>query len=677
MTSDHRRMMFELQTINDVADRIAHSLELDDVLAGAMDRLMAALNVQAIAVRLKDEATGAFELAALLGETTIRSMWTVNGGAHPRPSEQVIATGRSVVIDDLGQHLPRDEADGLPVRSTIAVPMIVADELVGTLSVCDAAPRRFDAAHERLLSTIAGQIGVAVQNARLHAAVRRAKREWEQTFDAIGDPIGVFDATGRLLRGNGALAHHLRRDLTELPGLTCREVGFCGGGCPACAVGQATAAPGEVEITHPGGQIFCVTTFPMGTGSAGAAVVQLAKNVTEERVGARRLQVMSNEVASANRQVMAALVKLKNTQAQLLQAEKLSAIGQLVAGVAHELNNPLTSVIGYAQLLEEDLARGDAPASTPEAVAADLRRIIEEAERAARIVRNLLGFARRQAASRTLHHAQDLFEGVLALREFALRSSGVSLEREFATELPPIMVDGNQLQQALLNLVLNSEQAMRGGPLRRLRVGARFVEDAAAVELFVGDTGHGITAAALPRIFDPFFTTRDVGEGTGLGLSICYGIVRDHGGDLVVESREGEGTTLTLRLPARVESEPVGARILVAHGEGAEHEAIAAALDAWGYQVTMVASSAAALDQYRAGRCQALLVDTRIIAGDRAGWQSARDADAAATPLIMLGRSDDVRVGNFGVAEAAAMLTPPFQLRGLRSAMRAVFQESA
>ncbi|MEX2663827.1 MAG: ATP-binding protein, partial [Vicinamibacterales bacterium] len=178
------------------------------------------------------------------------------------------------------------------------------------------------------------------------------------------------------------------------------------------------------------------------------------------------------------------------------------------------------------------------------------------------------------------------------------------------------------------------------------------------------------------RIFDPFFTTRDVGTGTGLGLSICYGIVRDHGGEIVVASREGAGTTFTLRLPARVESDPFAARVLVAHGEGAEHETVAAALDAWGYQVTLVGSSAAALDQYAAGRFQALLIDSGIIAGDRAGWRAARDGDAARTPLIMLGRGEDVRVENFGVSEAAALLTPPFELRGLRSAIRAVLKES-
>src|SRR4029453_1867004 len=125
----------------------------------------------------------------------------------------------------------------------------------------------------------------------------------------------------------------------------------------------------------------------------------------------------------------------------------------------------------------------------------------------------------------------DLFSRVTALRSYELRLNGIELVSDFQAGLPKVVADGSQLQQALLNLVLNAEQAMRGRPSKRLHVGARFDENAGAVELFVKDTGHGIDRANLSRIFDPFFTTRDVGEGTGLGLSICYGIVRDHGGE--------------------------------------------------------------------------------------------------------------------------------------------------
>jgi two-component system NtrC family sensor kinase len=551
---------------------------------------------------------------------------------------------------------------------------MAGEELLGTLSVVAETPHRFHVADQRLVAIVAGHIGVAVQSTRLHDSLGRGKREWEQTFDAISDPIAVFDSRGGLLRGNTALAEHLGRRVTQLRGATCAQIGFCTAEGPGCAITRALANDGSrTQVTLPDGQIFSVTTFPVGGGRDGASVVQVAKNVTDDIRVAQRMQQMSDELALANARSMAALERLKATQAQLLQAEKLSAIGQLVAGVAHELNNPLTSVIGFAQLLEEEMQHADAIRPAAE-LAQDLRRIAEESERAARIVRNLLAFARRQAAARAPQDVADLFSRVLALRSYELRLNGIELVTEFQPALPPVIADGSQIQQALLNLVLNAEQAMRGLRVKRLRVGTRYDEPSAAIELFINDTGHGIEGTNLSRIFDPFFTTRDVGEGTGLGLSICYGIVRDHGGQISADSTIASGTTFSLLLPARVAHSDTGT-VLVAHAEQGERDYIAAALGGWGHEVVTAGSSADALAICRDTALAAAFVDRSLIAGDLATWRAAR-AGVPQIPLVLISMSaDDGEVERFGREQAVAGLAPPFQLRAIRAAVRAVSKE--
>jgi two-component system NtrC family sensor kinase len=669
---DRRRLVWELQTINDVADGIARSLELDDMLPGALERVVRAFDAVAGSVRLKDETTGAFVSRAFVGPPALQAIWAACG--IRRPSDCVIEHGAAFVVEDLATVAGPAAATPLPLRSALSVPIIRGGELLGTLTIGSAVPRRFAAEDERLVATIAGQVGVAVANARLLDVVLRGKREWERTFDALADAVAVYDARGRLLRGNQALARMLGRPVTDLPGATCRDLGLCGGGCPACAVTRALEGEtSHAEQTTAAGQIYAVMTFPVSAGGDGAAVVQVAKNVTEEIRSARQLRQLSEELSIANERSTRALVQLKSTQAQLLQAEKLSAIGQLVAGVAHELNNPLTSIIGYAQLLQEELT-GAGAVRDPAALTADLRRIAEESERAARIVRNLLAFARRQTAARAPHDLADLFSRVLALRAYEFRLNGIVLETAFQPDLPTVVADGSQIQQALLNLVLNAEQAMRGRTVRRLCVGARLHAPAGAVELFVEDTGHGIDRGNLSRIFDPLFTTRDVGEGTGLGLSICYGIVRDHGGQIVVESHVNVGTTFRLLLPARHEKRGAG-DILVAHPDEAERAFVIAALQGWGYGVAAAATAGEALARCARPGVVAMLVDGRLLAADLEGWRAARAAGGR-LPLVLLSlAADDAAAERCGRAQADATLAPPIELPALWSAVRTVSGE--
>ena len=199
-TAADRRRVWELQIVNEIAEVIARSLELEDVLTGALEKLLPALDAAGGSIRLLNEVTGEYETKAEVGPADVAAVFQGIAGS----TERVIATRCPSVIDDLAADAPAELEEPLPVRSTISVPMLVKDELVGTLSVAAADPYRFERDDEHLLGIIAGQIGVAVQNARLHDVVRRGKQEWEHTFDAISDAIAVFDSRGRLLRGNSA-----------------------------------------------------------------------------------------------------------------------------------------------------------------------------------------------------------------------------------------------------------------------------------------------------------------------------------------------------------------------------------------------------------------------------------------------------------------------------------------
>jgi two-component system NtrC family sensor kinase len=660
----NRRLLWEQQLINDVGEELRHFLEPDELVERVLQRLMRGMNVDCGAARLLNRATGEYDIRVVSGPEAVRRQWATFTAGSPRPSDHVLTTRAPFRIADLSEMLAPAIAAQLPVSSALSVPMFAGEDLIGVLSLASPDPGRFSSDDERVVSVIANQAAVSIQNARLHTFIRAAKQEWEATFDAISDPIAVFDRQGQLLRGNQALAAALGLPVTALRGLTCDTVGLCGGQFPECAVGHAAgSACVHGEVTRPGERIYNVTTCPVQEAPGGAAIVQIAKDVTLEIQNARRVRQMSDEIAATNARLLATVERLKTTQAQLLQAEKLSAIGQLVAGVAHELNNPLTSVIGYAQLLLEEVREAEeAAAPAPCGRSHDLRRIAEESERAAKIVRNLLAFARRQSAARAEQDVVDLMTRVLSLRAYEFRLNAIEVQSQFESALPAVLGDSGQLQQALLNLLLNAEQAMRARSVRRISVGARRVPDADAVELVIADTGHGIPEENLRRIFDPFFTTREVGEGTGLGLSICYGIVRDHGGQISVESRVGQGTTFKVLLPARTKDERL--RVLVAHRDPTERDYVAAALGGWGHTVTAAESAEDARTRVAAGAADVALIDQAFIAADPAAWDDAFAARRGHAVLILMSEA----AGTEGVA-------PPFELAALRGALRGISKE--
>ena len=232
---------------------------------------------------------------------------------------------------------------------------------------------------------------------------------------------------------------------------------------------------------------------------------------------------------------------------RLVQSEKLAALGQFVAGIAHELNNPLQGVLGHLELLR-------ATGAFPKDLRRDMQRIYREADRAAKIVRNLLVFAgsRRLVRKRTSINAT--LSRVLALRAPALRASNIEVVRQHEEGLPRVKGDPLLLQQALLNIVLNAEQAIgaAGGRIETLTC-MRPPNGGEHVVVEIRDTGPGIPSTVMPHLFEPFYTTKEVGKGTGLGLAITYGIIQEHGGQIAAANHPDGGAVFTVQLPVEPE----------------------------------------------------------------------------------------------------------------------------
>jgi two-component system NtrC family sensor kinase len=252
-------------------------------------------------------------------------------------------------------------------------------------------------------------------------------------------------------------------------------------------------------------------------------------------------QMMENLTAS-HTEIQETMKTLKDTQEQLIQTEKLSAMGEFVAGVAHELNNPLTGVIGFSQMLHES--------GIDERQQTYLDRVIGSAERCRKIVQSLLTFSRRHRPERKSVHIHELLESALEILKYELLTSNIEVVTDFCAEIPPIPADPHQIQQVFLNILNNAKQAIeQSGTKGTIHISILLVNN--CIRIRFQDTGPGISPQDLKNIFNPFFTTKRVGEGTGLGLSLSYGIIREHGGSITAESQSGSGAIFTVDLPVR------------------------------------------------------------------------------------------------------------------------------
>ena len=594
-----RRRAERLAVVNRIARIASTTLHLDDLVEIVYQEIAQVFQADAFFIALYDPETNELDFHLRVDE-----------GVREPPERRPLGTGLTAfVVTEKKPLLIRDfekERDHLPPvklwgtmkipSSWLGVPMLSGDQVVGVISVQAYRPNAYGEEERLLLSTIADQVAVAVQRACLFQQVQESEARYRDLFENSPDMIHSLDAEGNFLAVNRTERETLGYSLEEMLQMNIRQV----------------LAPEEVDRMLAALRHMIETREPITN----------FETVLLTRDG-RRIPVEVNATAffedgrfTHTRAILRDISERRQMQERLLQAEKLAALGELISGVAHELNNPLTAVMGYAQLLQA--------APVDEQMRADLQCIYEQAERASRIVQNLLDFARKRPPERKLVDLNELLERTLALRSYELRVENIQVITELDETLPRTLADPHQMQQVFMNIIVNAEQAMseaHGWGI--LTVRSRALKDRIRVE--IADDGPGIPAEIMSRIFDPFFTTK--GQGTGLGLSICYGIVTGHGGQIWAESpNEKGGATFVIELPLVKEEEPEAeklasplspvaappSRILVVDDEESVRALFRRLLRQEGHEVHLAASGVEALQALARASYDLIICDVKM-----------------------------------------------------------------
>ena len=645
-------------------------------LSGCEAAALRLLDEQGIcSYRARDGAPGGFHLRAqdlnlkraaclcveaLAGRRAAEApCWTERGSFHVSRVSELSDAQREAV----------SACDEVGYESVLMIPVRLGSRVLGLIEAVDREAGKFPAALVAELEKTGLLLGGALGRLDAEQRLRVAAQEWRATFDAIGDAVFLVDSDSRIQRLNLAAARFAQRPARELIGRTCCEVLLQvtaeeAAGCPLSAL---LATPGRETQLLAIGERWCeATAYPLqqGEGVSAGTVLSLA-DVTEQ-VRAKAL--------------------LKEKEEQLLQSQKMEAIGRLAGGVAHDFNNLLCVIDGYAALLSEKLDDGDELWKFAD-------RIVRAAEQASGLTNQLLAFSRKQV---TQPRIVNLDEVVQKTQELLARLIGedVRVELDLAAPGSTVHIDPAQLGQILTNLSVNARDAMpQGGTLRiatqRIELDAEDAElegcaPGPFVALSVTDTGVGMSQQTLQRIFEPFFTTKAPGEGTGLGLSTVFGIVEQNRGYVRARSELGQGSRFTVALPEveavsdkdQAPEQPRPAlprehtKVLVTEDFEELREFAVHVLELQGYEVLSATCGEDALELLREQQVDLLLTD--LVMPGMSGRELADEArllqpDLAV--LVMSGYTDDAVIRHGVEAAKVPFLQKPFRQRELLGAV--------
>ncbi len=664
LSEELARRLAELTSVQELTHILSSSLQLDRVVSEVAAFAMRVCDATGAAVVLTTEDGQALEVFA--AEGTLGHCLGLALDVERSPG--------SIVAEAIGHERLEwrntDQRDGVvlcePVRARAAVvaPLRAHGVTTGAVVVVDKRSGDFAAEDARLLSTIATHAAIVLANARFFDLIRRGKEQWEATFDALTEGIALVDGQGRIQRANGAFAEIVGEPIRAVVGrhlchALFREHLALEDLLDAAKRGERRAP--VVRRSESLGRTLRVVASPVADATPEAAAVVVVEDITDQ----------------------------KALEAQLIQSEKMAVVGTLVSGVAHELNNPLTSIAGLSEFLLEQPPGGEHERE-------HLRVINDQAERASRIVRNLLSFARKAPSEQAPLDFGEVVQRTVLLMDYEMKQRGIAMATAIAPGLPPVVGNRDQLQQVVLNLLQNAGQALATLPAERpRRIAVAVVAEADRVSLRVTDSGPGIAPEIASHIFDPFYTTKPPGEGTGLGLFLSYGVAEAHGGTLTVDSTPGQGASFLFTLPGATPGEqveaaerpsgahavrPIGGparRILVVDDDPAIQRVVTALFTREGHQVDTATDGAAALRLVGAADYDLVIADRRAAADGETFADALARVRPQWTPRLIVATSQG-RLSRSGAerdeAAGARVLRKPFNLRDLRAAAAAVWE---
>ena len=588
----------QLMLVNDLGRKVNAILNDDLLLRQAAVDIHRTFGFHNVMIFMLDERRQRLELKAQAARYAAPDARQTSIGLGEGIIGRVCRTGRTETVEDVTRD--KDFVDWFAdTKSEIAVPIQIGGVVEGVLNVESDRRGAFGASERLVLETVANQMAIALENARLFGMVKEREDRYRTLVESSPAAVLHLDAEGRIIYANPAVtdltghekAHVLSRvgSLAELAADTDREK------VEEAVAGALRGVPCrdlEFQVAHAGGGArWASASFQPLVGDHGDAqgAVVLARDRTRE----------------------------KELQEKLMQSEKLSAIGSLVSGVAHELNNPLAGILGYAQLLlgrpTEQWSRGD------------IEKVERNARRCQRIVENLLTFARQSRMTKRRANLNEVVESVIALNEYQFQMDNVRVERDFDPRVPAFPVDVNRWQQVFVNLASNAHQALVNAKSKERVIRFQTRLKGRDLVIRVSDSGPGIPEHLRSRVFEPFFTTKE--KGTGLGLGICFGIVRDHGGVIELETGHDVGAHFRIVIPVvdgdgaepetprhvgREGEEGEGRRVLVVDDDPYVCDVVVRALQNHHYGVTVARDGMEALREARRGGFDVVLTDVRM-----------------------------------------------------------------